>query len=271
MVDHHVLKLVIIVIVCSNIMVTNLDGSVMHFDSCNVTSYCGTTEIRFPFHLKQRDEQHKKDHCIFPPAFQLACSSHNYAVMEFKFQVNTSLPDVYITFSTEVHVGYIDYRSQKLEFYDEVLKDTRQHYHYSHHNHSHQKHDSYLSNSPFKFLTLHSQYFSTEYTIYNCSNTNRDIYADGYYVYPVESHMDLVRIGLKSCTKMYDISDVSFEEGWLTWSTPDCSHCEAKGKYCKFKPNSTIHTQCYPDGMSWNHSLYYLPQVCGDYIIKMFH
>lgn len=261
----------------------------MQNDGCRVTR-CGTTEIRFPFHLKERDEQHKKkDQCVFPPGFQLSCNGHNFTVMEFNYQVNTTLPSVYLSFAVKAYVQSIDYRSRKLLFLV-ASQDIRQHFHYSH-NHGRHRPDSYLSDSPFKHFTLtkppvkkyslYTPYFN-KFTFYNCSSTNRETYGPGYSaliltdfpsvelriidavtslrsnhyeVYAVYSDMDFVETGLKSCTKMYDISDVPYNTGRLTWSGPNCGHCEAKGKYCKFKTNSTTLTQCYLKGKPSNFTL----------------
>ncbi|XP_074361415.1 rust resistance kinase Lr10-like [Apium graveolens] len=80
--------------------------------------------------------------------------------------------------------------------------------------------------------------------------------------------MDLARTGLKYCTKMYDISDVPFYVGWMTWSRPDCSHCEAKGKYCRFRPNSTSLTQCYSNGHP-SHKLLLAGRVGGIVLVLL--
>lgn len=74
----------------------------------------------------------------------------------------------------------------------------------------------------------------------------------GYEVLDVYSHWETVEAQLTSCSKMYNVSDIPCFIGALTWSAPDCSHCEAKGQYCRFKSNSTTHTQCYPKGVHFN-------------------
>lgn len=274
---HQMLKVAVLIIACSSI-ITRLEGSAEN-DKCRVTR-CGATEIRFPFHLKDSD----KDQCVFPSGFQFSCTRlHNVLVpmMEFKYEVNTSLPGLYLSFSVQAVVTTIDYRSRQL-YFESSSEDIRQHYYYSHNNH-HSNYSHYSSNFTFKPSILTSEksnqndyeiYYThncNDYTFYNCSSTSdiskfdHQIYlshheirlinivssprTQGFQIYSICSHLETVEVPLTSCTKMYNISHVPYSVGRLTWSAPDCGDCEVKGQYCKFKPNSTIFTQCYTKGM----------------------
>ncbi|KAL1806163.1 hypothetical protein ACET3Z_029231 [Daucus carota] len=271
MVMVNIVKLVLVTIVWSNIIM-RLEGVVEH-DECNVTR-CGATEIRFPFHLKETDDQQpEKDHSVYPPVFQLSCSG-GYPRLEFEYEVNTSLPGLYLSFSDKAVVDTIDYKSRQLQFisssdFGPSHQDIRQHYYTNHSSNSPFKPFT-LSDTPSTHIQLYGNYedftlYLNDYTFYNCSSPSeitRYLYrignhiirpvnslrGPGYEVYAVYSHYETVEAPLTSCTKMYNFSDVPYTVGGLTWSGPDCGDCEAKEQYCKFKPNSTILTQCYPKG-----------------------
>ncbi|WOH12416.1 hypothetical protein DCAR_0831919 [Daucus carota subsp. sativus] len=280
-------NLAVYVIVCNSIIM-RMECKEVQNDVCSRVTRCGATEIRFPFNLRDADEeQHKKDHCVFPPGFQLTCHDPSefspvndfLPMLEFEYQVNTSLPGLYLSFSVKAVVISIDYKSQQLQFiYSSAFVSSyrviRQHYHYSHSN----QHDDNLPNYPFKPFTLthsslypiqhngpidfyyHFTSYMNDYTFYNCSSTSEidiGIYViepvtsmrgHGYQVYAVYSYAEILEVLITSCTKMYNISDVPFIMGGLTWFEPNCNDCEDEGQYCKFKPNSTTLTQCYPKG-----------------------
>ncbi|KAL8102902.1 rust resistance kinase Lr10-like [Apium graveolens] len=278
---NHALKLAVFIIVCSNI-VTRLEGA-GQYDECNVTR-CGATEIRFPFHLKGTDDQQRKekDHCVFPPGFQLSCNGI-FPILEFEYHVNTSLSGLYLSFSVKATVDIIDYKSRQLRFISPP-GDIRQHY-FSHNNQSYHLSPFKpftLSNTPSNHIRINGDYedftlYFNDYTFYNCSSPSEmtryrldnhiissvsSLKGHDYQVYAVYSHYEIVEAPLTSCTKMYNFSNVPYNAGGLTWSGPDCSDCEAKGQYCKFKPNSTILTQCYPKGPS-SHKLLLTGKVGG--------
>ncbi|WOH12431.1 hypothetical protein DCAR_0831935 [Daucus carota subsp. sativus] len=275
---EHVFELLVFVISYSIFM--RLEGAAAQNEACNRVTRCGSTEIRFPFHLKERDKQHKEDHCVFPPGFQLSCEyvyqEFFIPKLEFKYQVNTSHSGLYLSLSVNASVVSINYRSQQLLFVldsPEYGRDIRQHY-YSRNSHHYNYNN--LPKYPFKPFTLtdtpstNSELHDLEvgiysnYTFYNCSIT-KDIVGEnaggniliwsvpslggrGYEVYAVYSPLETILYPMTSCTKMYNVSNVPYNAGGLSWSGPNCGDCEAKGQYCKFKPNSTILTQCHTKG-----------------------
>ncbi|KAL1806167.1 hypothetical protein ACET3Z_029235 [Daucus carota] len=274
-----------------------LEGAAVRTEECNVTM-CGETEIRFPFHLKDTDDQQDiEDHCVYLPGFQLSCSG-GLPRLEFEYEVNTSLPGIYLSFSVKAVVDVIDYKLRQLHFvsspdFGSQPQEIRQHY-YSHNNLNHHLSDSpfkpfTLSDTPLSYIRVYGDYkdftrYLNDYTFYNCSSTSeiitrykfalenhiispvKSLRGHGYQVYAVYSHYETVEAPLTSCTKMYNFSDVPYNVGRLTWSAPDCSDCEAKGKYCKFKPNSNVLTQCYPKGPS-SHKLLLTGEVSGIFFV----
>lgn len=277
---HQMLKLAVVMIACSS-MIRRLEGSAEDNKYCRVTR-CGATEIRFPFHLKDGNDKH----CVFPPGFQLSCTRLYDDVfvptMEFEYEVNTSLPELYLSFSVLVNVATIDYRSRQLYFESSSL-DIREHYYYYSPNNHLSNNYHYSSDSTFKPFTIsdttlthlrlygyHNRHCN-DYTFFNCSSTSElskfdslvspiypgtflisvvtSLRSHGYQIYAICSHLETVEVPLTSCTKMYNISQVPYSVGRLTWSGPDCGNCEVRGQYCRFKPNSMIFTQCYPKGI----------------------
>ncbi|WOH09100.1 hypothetical protein DCAR_0728555 [Daucus carota subsp. sativus] len=216
-------------------------------NECSVTKCHRGSEIRFPFHMNywEKDKQLQSDHCGSPAAFELSCNVSAYKtydlysyypVMKFEYQVNTSLPGLYLTLSVTAYVDSIDYKSQKLRFTSKSI-ELKQHYDYS------------LSDSPYKPFTSREQ---GDYTLYKCPVTRESeglanlVSLDGLQVFAISSYFRTTEALLTSCTKLYNISRVPFYEGELSWSEPGCGDCEAKGQYCKFRPNSTTLTQCFP-------------------------
>ncbi|KAL8119694.1 hypothetical protein AgCh_016978 [Apium graveolens] len=221
--------------------------AVLESDECSVTRCRRGSEIRFPFHIKYWDKNKnlQSDNCSSPAGFELSCNASAYIpyipysyypVVNFEYQVNTSLPGLYLTLSVKAYVDSIDYKLQKLYFTSKTTKLT-QHYDYC------------LSNSLYKPFTLRER---DDYTFYICPgrsgrrNIINFVSLNGSEVYAVYSYSRTTEVQLTSCTKLYNISQIPFYEGGLSWSEPDCGNCEAKGHYCKFKPNSTTLTQCFP-------------------------
>ncbi|KAL8102900.1 hypothetical protein AgCh_027434 [Apium graveolens] len=285
------LKVAVVLIACSSV-VARLEGSAEN-DKCRVTR-CGATEIRFPFHLKDGND----NHCVFPAGFQLSCTRlHDdlAPIMEFEYEVNTSLPGLYLSFSVPAYVISIDYRWRQL-YFESSSQDIRQHYYYPHNNrHSNPTFKpSTLTNKILTNITGHGSYrrHCNDYTFYNCSSTSYistykrlsspfypgnklisvvpSLRSQGYKIFSICSHLETVEAPLRSCTKMYNISHVPYNIGRLTWSAPDCGDCEVQGKYCKFKPNSTIFTQCYSKGELGGIILVLLTFVALCYAIKSY-
>jgi len=68
--------------------------------------------------------------------------------------------------------------------------------------------------------------------------------------YVSNSYESVLVLDLTSCTKMFNVisqasaSDLRMNRLKLRWSEPNCSECEAKGKRCKWKNNSTTDIEC---------------------------
>jgi len=68
--------------------------------------------------------------------------------------------------------------------------------------------------------------------------------------YVSNSYESVLELDLTSCTKTLSIisqaSASDLRKNWLNlrWSEPNCSECEAKGKRCKWKSNSTTDIEC---------------------------
>ncbi|XP_058001036.1 rust resistance kinase Lr10 [Hevea brasiliensis] len=203
-------------------------------DHCS-TSSCGMQgpPVRFPFRIKGRQPLH----CSYPAAgFDLSCSENNHTVLE--------LPN-----SWKLLVQAIDYEFQVIyaSYLDGFFPPRRLLL------------NSNLSGiSPFFFMD--ELYYS--YNIFNCSSKKEHYSLKPvsclsdlrYHVYAIYSHasfQDLVP--LLSCSKLHNISIVAESNLCspesvlrLKWYYPECSYCEAKGKYCRLKSNTIgSETECY--------------------------
>ncbi|XP_061358262.1 rust resistance kinase Lr10-like [Gastrolobium bilobum] len=174
---------------------------------------CGKQVIRFPFRIEGRHPQF----CGYP-GFDLFCSESNETVIE--------LPN-----SVKLNVNTIDYQQQTIELSDPFGCLSRQ------------LHNFTLSASHFQFNG-----YDGGYNFFNCSLTNR--YMDSYLIpclttstsqaYAIPSDILIDYLPLSFCTKMFNIS--SFLSGsvnenilLLTWSVPNCKHCESEGNRCGWK------------------------------------
>ncbi|KAL1809029.1 hypothetical protein ACET3Z_026019 [Daucus carota] len=234
-------------------------------NECSVTKCHRGSEIRFPFHMNywDKDKQLQSNHCGSPAAFELSCNVSAYKtydpysyypVVKFEYQVSTSLPGLYLTLSVTAYVDSIDYKSQKLRF---TTKSTELKQHS----------DYYLSDSPYKPFMSREQ---GDYTLYKCPVTTGSedltnlVRLDGLQVFAINSYFRTTEALLTSCTKLYNVSHVPFYGGELSWSEPGCGDCEARGQYCKFRPNSTTLTQCFPAPKGpWSNALLVTGKVGG--------
>ena len=245
-------------LVVISLIMSNHGSAVLQDDECSVTRCPGGDEIRFPFHLiyPDKERQLQSDHCGYPLGFELYCDTSYdfyypyYPVVKFEYQVSTSLLGLYLSFSVTAYIHSIDYKSRQLHFIPKSTNVT-QHYGY------------YFANSPFKPFPS-SKYqadftydeLQTDFTFYKCSSTKSEmdisgeevpsLSGHGFKVYAIESDLQTTEMDLTSCTKLFNISHVPFNGGGLSWSEPDCGDCETKKQYCKFKPNSTTATECFP-------------------------
>ena len=113
-----------------------------------------------------------------------------------------------------------------------------------------------LSSSPFQYAA--SRYINN-YTVFYCES--EPIYysitplptclnASGQILYAVSFSSPLEN--MVSCNHLYDLLSIPSEILWrntqlsLSWSKPKCSVCEAKGKRCRLRSNTTgLITECY--------------------------
>lgn len=233
--------------------------------------------IRFPFRLKEQPE-----HCGYP-GFQLYCHSYDKRTMlEFQYESKTSLRGLYLSFSVNASVRSIDYKNRlmkvdvdtKLQLQQQLLNPQ--------------------SSTPFRPQLVREEIDVaadlygyklkyTEFTFLNCSTKNFDDIMvnkidDFRGVYAISSRIKTFQAPLKSCTKMFNISLVPYSfllNYWLydppiiTWTTPDCGHCEAKRQYCRLRNNSSSYTTtkrnesttiCFPKG-TYLHNHFSAPPV----------
>ncbi|KAM7465691.1 hypothetical protein LguiB_013253 [Lonicera macranthoides] len=186
-------------------------------DECKITK-CGEngSPIRFPFRLKP--EQPK--HCGYP-GFELSCNHMNQTVLE-------------LPVALEVVVDEIDYISQIIYVHD------------PHNCFLAQVPRLNLSASPFNFSTMPDQI-----ALFNCSPAERNsptlvpcLSGPGYQIY-AEYYLSL-NDELENCVKIHNISSIPFDlfeypqsDIQLSWSKPNCSMCESKGKMCRWKNYNT--------------------------------
>ncbi|KAL2556227.1 Protein kinase superfamily protein [Forsythia ovata] len=201
--------------------------------------------IRFPFWIKDRHQQH----CGYP-GFELHCTQNHDTVMELPFPVKASIKDSKLPFSVQFYIKDIDYKNQLIEIYDvdgcfpgllPVLN---------------------FSASPFQFESQFS--YVDNFTLFNCSkmNPNNPYYSNyavpclsspDYDIIKVRSDYYLYELPTYSCSKMFDIQSIPYDVFErpsplvLEWSRPFCRHCEATGKHCRLKNDSSIlyDTECY--------------------------
>ncbi|KAM7461664.1 hypothetical protein LguiA_029785 [Lonicera macranthoides] len=185
-------------------------------DGCNITK-CGENgpPIRFPFRLKPNQLKH----CGYP-GFELSCNHMNQTVLELPVAI-------------EVVVDEIDYISQRI------------YVHYPHNCFPAQVPRLNLSASPFNFIS------SYDIALFNCSPAERNyptlvpcLSGPGYQIYA--EYYGSLNDELTYCVKIHNFSSVPmslFENPQsdlqLSWSKPNCSMCESKGKMCRWKNYNT--------------------------------
>ncbi len=194
-------------------------------DECKETrcKHHGPT-IRFPFWLKD----HHPEHCGYP-GFELSCAEYKHTMLELPRAV-------------KLFVKHINYTAQQIDVYDPSGCLARQ------------IENLNLTASIFQFEDLYGR---DNYTFFNCSS-DKYPYEDisclsshGYKIVAVDSDYEAYNAPL-SCPKMYDLISVPssliyrYANGLsLNWSKPMCGSCEAEGKKCGMKGN-TSETQCSP-------------------------
>ncbi|KAK8501667.1 hypothetical protein V6N11_000140 [Hibiscus sabdariffa] len=209
------------------LLTVHVAGAVSIQDDCHIRR-CNHHEpaIRFPFQLQ--DQQ--PPHCGYPhPGFQLSCSENKQTLLK--------LPP-----SMKLLVKHIDYEAQRIDLYDPSRCLWPQLL------------DLNLSTFPFvgEFEPAES------YTLLQCSSQDKALYggnrvdclstsasqiiafrSDGYAYYDNLLNCSMIR------NFSTPISPYSFRFR-LRWYKPDCGHCEAQGKGCRLKTNSTKdETECF--------------------------
>ncbi|KAF7147848.1 hypothetical protein RHSIM_Rhsim03G0205700 [Rhododendron simsii] len=186
--------------------------------------------IRFPFRLKN----HQPPHCGYP-GFDLSCSPNTTATL-------LNLP-----YSVQVLVTNIDYKSQLIHIKDPNTCFPQQLRNLS------------LSTTPFQFVG-----YQYNFSLFSCPpSTDPDF---SYRVIPclggdgrevrrwVNDSFKYATHKLISCRKMYNVPSVPVEvfnqtaDLQLKWPQRICGKCEAKGKFCRLKRNSTSdEIECFGD------------------------
>lgn len=187
--------------------------------SLNCTGSCGNRglHIRFPFWIKDR----QPEQCGYP-GFDLSCNEKGDIVLELPTAVKF----------------YID----KIDYENQVIYATDPHGCLRSH------HSNFYSSG------FHIQFKMSRdnFTIFNCSLNNaisrRRIACLSTHQYDVlavdsEQSIDDNEL-LLSCTKMYDLPVP--QDIHLSWSSPNCGSCEATGKLCGLRENSSteLETEC---------------------------
>ncbi|KAJ9178388.1 hypothetical protein P3X46_010275 [Hevea brasiliensis] len=194
------------------------------FNECNI-SRCGSFGPPQP------------PHCGYPqPGFHLSCSENNETVLE--------LPN-----SWKLFVQEIDYKSQVIYANDSggclprrLILNLN------------------LSVSPFEIMNR-----KENITLFKCpSRKMKDFFNNIWQILCLSDlHCDVLAIlsdwsivdpDIVYCTKIHDYSEVASIDSVvyqeyirrLNWYNPPCKFCEAKGKYCRLKMNTTdSETECY--------------------------
>ncbi|GMY07461.1 putative ring-h2 finger protein atl21a [Fagus crenata] len=209
------------------LLLVNVEEFGAELDECKETrcKHHGPT-IRFPFWLKD----HHPEHCHYP-GFELSCTEDKDTMLELPRAV-------------KLFVKHINYTAQQIDVYDPFGCLARQ------------IENLTLPASPFQFADLYGLY---NYTFFNCSsdknfnvvNVIPCLSSHGYNIIAGDSDAEAYFAPL-SCPKMYDIISVpdfliSYYKNdfQLNWFKPMCGSCEAEGKKCGMKGN-TSETQCSP-------------------------
>jgi hypothetical protein len=189
--------------------------------SLNCTGSCGNRglHIRFPFWIKDR----QPEQCGYR-GFDLSCNEMGDIVLELQGAV-------------KLYIDKIDYKNQVI-YASDPQGCLRSH------------HSNFYSSG------FHIQFKMSKvnFTIFNCSLNNARplnwmvpcLSTLHYDVLAVKSELSIHGNELLlSCTKMYDLPvphDIR-----LSWSNPNCGSCEARGKLCGLRENSSteLETECY--------------------------
>ncbi|KAM7461794.1 hypothetical protein LguiA_029915 [Lonicera macranthoides] len=185
-------------------------------DGCKITK-CRENgpPIRFPFRLRPNQPKH----CGYP-GFELSCNHMKQTVLELPVAV-------------EVVVDEIDYISQIIYVHD--------------------PHNCFPAEVP--GLTVSASVFNYlempgNIALFNCSPAERKfsimvscLSGPGYQIYA--EHYGSLTDEITNCVKIHNFSSVPItlfdnrQSVQLSWSKPNCSMCESKGKMCSWKKYNT--------------------------------
>ncbi|KAL2318522.1 hypothetical protein Fmac_032398 [Flemingia macrophylla] len=209
MVEFRVLSLQGGSILIKLLLILLLLGSGSGHNECHGTS-CGRNEplIRFPFQLTKG----MRDGCSYP-RICVHCTEKNVTMLAHP--------------TIKLQVSKIDYKKHEIELRDPekcLPKKFEQ-----------------INNLAIKYKFEGTYDGSNSLSFFDCSLQH--MISCPIYVSDSDASFQL---NLTSCTKMFDIvvAPVSAymlqsNSANLRWSNPDCAKCEAKGKTCKWKKNST--------------------------------
>ncbi|ESW33430.1 hypothetical protein PHAVU_001G068500 [Phaseolus vulgaris] len=202
-------------------------------NECDEEFSCGPNQppIRFPFQLTEE----MNEPCGYP-RICLSCTENNETML--------ALPTM------KLLVTYIDYESQEIDLIDPENCFSNK------------------FNQTINFIRTYqfeSPYDGPHYNLsfFNCTSAEHphliNYYDDGSDstqdmiscpIYISNSFDSVLRLGLTSCTKMFDLSApipfIQSNDLVLIWSKPNCAECKGKGKRCTWKTNTTTgDTECF--------------------------
>ncbi|KAL5570556.1 hypothetical protein UlMin_027131 [Ulmus minor] len=206
------------------LFLTSLGAFGEGLNQCEEELRCGSDgpAIRFPFRRKDQPE-----HCGYP-GFELSCTATDETLLELPIPAKFFVRNIFYDYqSMEIYAPDNCLPRQFLKFPD-------------------------LSTSPFIFqITL------LNYTLFNCSGIAESfshismpcLSGSSYQIKLPESFNSIDSIfSLIHCTKIRNIiapheDYIASNTLYLSWLTPTCGLCEAKGDGCRFRDNDTTSTE----------------------------
>ncbi|KAK8466859.1 hypothetical protein PHAVU_008G175200 [Phaseolus vulgaris] len=197
-----------------------IKGSSDHNECRELSCGPNRTPIRFPFQLV------KGTHECAHPGFCLYCTQENNTML--------LLPTI------KFHVINIDYENRQIS-----LKDPKNCLPKYFLNHNNSFNHYYFTGSGVSFFDCSSlgyRHLRNQYGNY------QDMISCP--IYATDSQASILEWDLTFCSKISDVTapvsaiEMQQNEFMLTWSKPACSACEAEGKRCKWKNNSTEVIEC---------------------------
>ncbi|KAL8106290.1 hypothetical protein AgCh_029907 [Apium graveolens] len=203
-------------------------------------------EIRFPFQLKEW----QPERCGLP-GFRVSCY-RGKTMLHIQYLANTTLPGIQLLLYKEQSIRSINYKSQEIELDPYDFTNTLKLVSTS---------ISTQSTTVPPFEGLYSR--GSNGTFVSCSSrvdgqsdvlpaVLTSLRGQAFPVYYLQAYISSDVPIITSCTKIFSSS---LPNGLLagrfsptiSWSTPNCGICEAKGKYCKLTNNGTS-TICLSKG-----------------------